>query len=116
MPMPTCPDLAFGHVHCHLSLTQSLTSFSCYCEELVEKYGPRSLSCDKSKNPQPVDIADVIWLMHFCTRYASGRELLHPLWQQGGRSRVIALVMNLGLRDATSLGLVIAAALTVGIF
>jgi hypothetical protein len=28
------------------------------------------LGCDKSKNPQPVDIADVIWLMRFCTCYA----------------------------------------------
>jgi hypothetical protein len=50
-----------------------------YCQQLIEKYGPHLLSCDKSKNPQAVGIDDVLWSTRFRMRYAAV-DLLHPLW------------------------------------
>jgi 2-polyprenyl-6-methoxyphenol hydroxylase-like FAD-dependent oxidoreductase len=103
-----------------------------YCQELIEKFGPPSLSSDKRKNPNPYKVDSVVWSTRFRTRYAAADHFfthfgsstdeasatgarvcligdaahIHP--PAGGQG------MNLGLRDAVSLGPVLAAALTDG--
>jgi hypothetical protein len=39
-----------------------------YCQQLIEKYGARSLSSDKGKNTRGVHVADVLWSTRFFAR------------------------------------------------
>jgi 2-polyprenyl-6-methoxyphenol hydroxylase-like FAD-dependent oxidoreductase len=99
-----------------------------YCQQLIEKYGARSLSCDKSKNPHAIRVADVLWSTRFRTRYAAADTFFKHFGSNTSEGANVCLVgdsahihppaggqgMNLGLRDGISLGPVIAAALTAG--
>ncbi|KAI0316675.1 FAD/NAD(P)-binding domain-containing protein [Amylostereum chailletii] len=100
-----------------------------YVQELIEKYGPHSLSSDP-KNPHAVRVSDVVWSTRFRTRCAVAERFftyfggerpdkagvpvcligdaahIHP--PAGGQG------MNLGLRDAITVGPVIAEVLTEG--
>jgi 2-polyprenyl-6-methoxyphenol hydroxylase-like FAD-dependent oxidoreductase len=102
-----------------------------YCQQLIEKYGARSLSSDKSKNPHAIKVTDVLWSTRFRTRYAAADTFFKHFGSDdkaGSSGANVCLVgdsahihppaggqgMNLGLRDGISLGPIIAAALTAG--
>ena len=54
-----------------------------YCQQLIEKYGARSLSSDKSKNPHAIRVTDVLWSTRFRTRYAAA-ETFFKQFGSGG--------------------------------
>jgi 2-polyprenyl-6-methoxyphenol hydroxylase-like FAD-dependent oxidoreductase len=100
-----------------------------YCQELIEKYGPGKLSCDKSKNSHAVNVSDVVWSTRFRTRCAVADTFFTHFGNAGSPPGAsVCLVgdaahihppaggqgMNLGLRDAVMLGPVLATALTTG--
>jgi len=102
-----------------------------YLQDLVDKYGPAELCSDPSANPHPVNISHTLW----STRFRTHSAIADRFFMRFGRDNpakdksdtedggVILLVgdaahihspaggqgMNLGLRDAISLGPTIAA-------
>ena len=103
-----------------------------YCQQLIERFGPPSLSSDPRRNPNAYKVDRVVWSTRFRTRYAAADHFfthfgsgtdepsatgarvcligdaahIHP--PAGGQG------MNLGLRDAVSLGPILAAVLAEG--
>lgn len=57
-----------------------------YCQQLIEKYGARSLPSDKSKNPRGVRVADVLWSTRFRTRYAAAETFFKRFGSSGGEA------------------------------
>ena len=105
-----------------------------YVQELIEKYGPRSLSGDRHKNPQhTLKVTEVVWSTRFRTRYAAaptfftrfGSNGSSEVGSSGARVCLIGDAahihppaggqgMNLSIRDGISLGPVLAEALKAG--
>jgi len=105
-----------------------------YVQELIEKYGPRSLSGDRHKNPQhTLKVTEVVWSTRFRTRYAAAPTFFTRFGSNGSSeagssgARVCLIGdaahihppaggqgMNLSIRDGISLGPVLAEALKAG--
>jgi len=96
-----------------------------YLQEFVDRCGPTHLSSDPSVNPNPVHISNTIWSTRFRTHAAIADKLFVRITEQGAGIRnggIILLIgdaahihspagglgMNLGIRDAISLGSAIA--------
>jgi len=95
-----------------------------YFRILIDKYAPDCLSSNASINPTPVHIKEIIWSSRFRVRAAiADRIFLRLRENQNGVGGVVLLIgdaghihapvsgqgMSLGLRDAMSLGPVLAA-------
>jgi hypothetical protein len=103
-----------------------------YCQQLIEKFGPPSLSSDPRRNPNAYKVDSVVWSTRFRTRYAAADHFFTHFGSSTDEPSVtgarVCLIgdaahihppaggqgMNLGLRDAVSLGSVLAAALAEG--
>ncbi|GLB34962.1 putative FAD NAD-P-binding domain-containing protein [Lyophyllum shimeji] len=98
-----------------------------YLQQYLDEQGPLHLSSDVSVNPIPIHISKTIWATRFRTHAAIAAKFLIRMGSSGesaGQGRGIALLvgdaahihapagglgMNLGIRDAISLGPVLAA-------
>ena len=102
-----------------------------YIQELIEKYAPPCLSSNPKVNPHAASVDDVVFSTRFRTRCAAAEKFFTFFGDSSGtgeRGVPVCLVgdaahihppaggqgMNLGLRDAISLGPVMAKALTEG--